>query len=81
MVTKKKSTTKKKTTATSASNTSASCKPMCNSSQCGGCFYFLGFVGAAIYYIGAATTFWGGVLGVLKAAVWPVFLVLKLLAM
>ncbi len=44
-----------------------------------GCFYGLGFLGAAIYYISAATGFWAGVLGFLKALVWPVFLVYKLL--
>ena len=41
--------------------------------------YFLGFIGAAIYYISIATTFWVGVLGFLKAIVWPVFLVLEAL--
>lgn len=44
-----------------------------------GCFYGLGFIGAVIYYISTATGFWVGVLGVLKALVWPVFLVLELL--
>jgi len=44
-----------------------------------GCFYFLGFVGAAIYYISVATGFWMGVLGFLKAIVWPVFLIHGLL--
>lgn len=39
--------------------------------------YGLGFIGAAIYFIGAASTFWMGVLGFLKAIVWPVFLVLE----
>lgn len=47
--------------------------------SCGGCFYFLGFIGAAIYYIQTATGFWMGVLGFLKAIVWPVFLVYGLL--
>ncbi len=37
--------------------------------------YGLGFVGAAIYYISTAATFWIGVLGFLKAVIWPVFLV------
>lgn len=37
--------------------------------------YFFGFVGAAIYYVSTATDFWVGVLGLLKAAVWPAFLV------
>lgn len=37
--------------------------------------YGLGFIGAAIYFISTATGFWMGVLGFLKAIVWPVFLV------
>ena len=41
--------------------------------------YFLGFLGAAIYYISTATGFWVGVLGVLKAIIWPVFLVYYLM--
>lgn len=40
----------------------------------GGMIYVLGFVGAAIYNISTATGFWNGVLGFLKAIVWPVFL-------
>jgi hypothetical protein len=50
------------------------------SNGCGGAFYGLGFIGSAIYYIAAATSFWGGVLGVLKAIVWPAFLVFELLS-
>ncbi|MFZ2070974.1 MAG: hypothetical protein WAV32_05170 [Halobacteriota archaeon] len=41
--------------------------------------YGLGFIGAAVYFIGQATTFWMGVLGFLKAIVWPAFLVYGLL--
>ena len=41
--------------------------------------YGLGLIGAAIYYISAATTFGMGVLGFLKAVVWPVFLVMAAL--
>jgi hypothetical protein len=37
--------------------------------------YGLGLIGAAIYYISTATGFWIGVLGFLKALVWPAFLV------
>ncbi len=48
-------------------------------SGCGGCGYFLGVLGAAIYYISTSTGFWMGVLGVLKALVWPAFLVFELL--
>jgi hypothetical protein len=40
-----------------------------------GAVYGLGFIGAAIYFISQATTFWMGVLGFLKAIVWPGFLV------
>lgn len=48
------------------------------SSNCGGAIYGLGFIGAAVYYISIATGFWNGVLGFLKALVWPAFLVYKL---
>ncbi len=54
-----------------------------NQPQCGA-FYGLGLIGALIYYITTATSFWGGVFGVLKAIVWPAFLVfhwLKFLGM
>ena len=37
--------------------------------------YGLGLIGAAVYYISHATGFWMGVLGFLKAIVWPAFLV------
>ena len=49
--------------------------------SCGGseAVYGLGFVGAAVYYIQHAATFWDGAVGVFKAAVWPAFLVHRLL--
>jgi len=40
-----------------------------------GAIYGLGFIGACVYFIGTAGTFWLGVLGFLKALVWPAFLV------
>ena len=40
-----------------------------------GAVYGLGLIGAAIYFISTATGFWMGVLGFLKAIVWPAFLV------
>ena len=40
-----------------------------------GAVYGLGLIGAAIYFISVATSFWMGVFGFLKAIVWPVFLV------
>ncbi len=45
-----------------------------------GAVYGLGFIGAAIYFISTAGSFWMGVLGVLKAMIWPAYLVYGLLA-
>lgn len=50
-----------------------------NCNGAAGTLYGLGFVGAAVYYISLATSFWVGVLGFLKALVWPAFLVYGLL--
>ena len=54
------------------------CSKGFNAKSCGGCSYFLGFLGAAIYYISTSTGFWNGVWGVIKALVWPAFLVFEL---
>lgn len=43
--------------------------------------YGLGLIGALIYFISTATSFWMGALGVLKAMVWPAYLVYELLKM
>ena len=40
-----------------------------------GAVYGMGLIGAAIYFISQASCFWIGVLGFLKALVWPIFLV------
>ncbi len=40
--------------------------------------YGLAFIGAFIYYIKQATTFWMGVIGFFKAIVWPAILMYKL---
>jgi hypothetical protein len=45
----------------------------------GGAVYGLGLVGALVYFVRAADGFWSGVLGVLKALVWPAFLTHDLL--
>lgn len=45
----------------------------------GNAVYGLGFIGAVVYYMQAADGFWMGVLGILKALVWPAFLVYELL--
>jgi len=47
--------------------------------RCGGGGYFLGFIGAVVYYISTATGFWNGVLGVLKALIWPAMVVFEAL--
>ncbi len=46
-----------------------------NSNTPTGAVYGLGFIGAAIYFISTASSFWMGVLGFLKAIIWPAFLV------
>jgi hypothetical protein len=43
-----------------------------------GAAYFMAFIGAAVYFISQTHTFWAGVLGFLKAAVWPAMLIYKL---
>jgi len=49
----------------------------CHQTTCS--VYGLGFIGAAVYYISTAGGFWLGVLGFLKALVWPAFLIFELL--
>jgi len=44
-----------------------------------GAVYGLGFIGAAIYFISTSVGFWMGVVGFLKALVWPAFLVYEAL--
>ncbi len=45
----------------------------------GGAFYGLGFIGALIYYIQTATSFWDGLYGVFQAIVWPAYFVYGIL--
>jgi hypothetical protein len=54
-------------------------KKMHGGGAAGGSVYGLGFIGALIYFIQNSDTFWIGVLGILKAIVWPAFLVHGLL--
>ncbi len=42
-----------------------------------GGIYGMAFLGAAVYYIGHAVSFWGGVLGFFKAVFWPAFILYK----
>jgi len=45
---------------------------------CGGA-YGLAFVGAAVYFIQHAQSFWGGVLGFFEAVIWPAVVMYKVL--
>ncbi len=44
-----------------------------------GGIYGMAFIGAAIYFIQNAATFWQGVFGFFKALFWPALLMYKLL--
>jgi hypothetical protein len=44
-----------------------------------GGIYGMAFIGAAVYFIQHAASFWEGVLGLLKAVFWPAMLIYKLL--
>ena len=44
-----------------------------------GAIYGLGMIGAAVYFIQNSNGFWMGVLGVLKAVVWPAMVLYKVL--
>lgn len=45
----------------------------------GGAVYGLGLIGALVYFIQHASSFMDGVIGILKALVWPAFLVYSIL--
>jgi hypothetical protein len=47
----------------------------------GGGIYFLGFVGALLYYLNISHGFGSSIVALLKAMVWPGFLVYKLLGL
>lgn len=47
----------------------------------GGLIWFLGTIGALVYYIQQAESFVEGSFGVLKALMWPAMLVYKLLGL
>jgi hypothetical protein len=53
-------------------------KPIHNHMTSGG-IYGLAFIGAAVYFIQHSASFWEGILGFLKALVWPAILIYKLL--
>lgn len=46
----------------------------------GNAVYGLGMIGAAVYYLQQASSFWLVVVGIFKAIFWPAFLVHSLLS-
>ncbi len=50
-----------------------------SSSNGGGPLYFVGFIGSLVYWMQAAVGFGAVLTGVLKAMVWPAYIVYKLL--
>ncbi|MEI8143620.1 MAG: hypothetical protein WCG48_03340 [Candidatus Berkelbacteria bacterium] len=47
----------------------------------GGSIYCLGMIGVAIYYIQQVSGFWPVIVAILKAIVWPAFLLYKVFGM
>lgn len=45
----------------------------------GGAVYGLGFIGALVYFIQHSATFVDGLIGLLKAIVWPALLIYRVL--
>ena len=53
-----------------------SCGYRCGQSEA---LYGLGVVGAAVYFVQGVAGFWPLMLGILKAFIWPAFVVFKIL--
>lgn len=54
-------------------------KKSSSGSSTSGALYFVGFIGALVYYMQAASGFATVITGILKAAVWPAYIVYNLL--
>ena len=54
-------------------------KSSASSHSSGGALYFVGFIGALVYWMQAAVGFGAVVTGFLKALVWPAYIVYKFL--
>jgi len=52
-------------------------KASCNAG--GGALYGLGIIGALVYYLQHATTFWLVIVGIIKAIFWPAVIVNRVL--
>lgn len=60
---------------------SGNCHCQSNSGFMGGGFYFLAFIGAAVYYCQQTPDFWWKVVGILKGCIWPAMLIHKVFTM
>lgn len=47
----------------------------------GGAVYGLGFIGALVYFLQHATSFWGALWGIIEAILWPAFLIYNVLGL
>lgn len=54
-------------------------RPRMTGNGVSGSIYGMAFIGAAIYFVQHASSFWMGAFGVLKAIFWPLVLTYKLL--
>lgn len=50
-------------------------KEMANAAAPAGGMYFMGFIGSAVYFVGNVDGFWNIIVALLKAVVWPAFLI------
>ena len=46
-----------------------------------GVAYFMAVIGAAVYFVQASAGFWGFILALLKALVWPAFIIYEVLGL
>jgi len=44
-----------------------------------GFIFFVAFIGAAVYFVQQSAGFWGFILAILKAVVWPAFVMFHVL--
>ena len=45
----------------------------------GGAIYGIGMLGALVYFISHATSFWGGLVGILESIFWPAVVLYRVL--
>lgn len=50
-------------------------KEMANAAAPAGGMYFMGFIGSVIYFVGNVDGLWNIIVAILKACVWPAFLI------